>query len=67
MEKYELLPLVNLYKSTSYSAVTLFSDNSLDMIHQDSNHSEEISCAELNLYDSKLKALVCIKNIYMKH
>jgi hypothetical protein len=30
-------------------------NESIDFLHQDSNHSEEISCEEVELYHSKVK------------
>ncbi len=39
----------------SSQAVGLFADNSIDVLHQDSNHSEEITTKEVELYMPKLK------------
>jgi hypothetical protein len=39
----------------SQNAVKLFDDDSIDIIHQDSNHSEEISCDEVNRWKNKVK------------
>lgn len=44
-----------LHKMTSEKAVTLFEDESIDVLHQDSNHSEKISCIEIELYDKKIR------------
>ena len=46
---------VKLLKMTSVAAIESFEDNSIDFLHQDSNHSEEISCAEVLLYYNKVK------------
>lgn len=34
----------------------LIEDDSLTMLHQDSNHSQEITCAEVNLFAPKIKS-----------
>jgi hypothetical protein len=46
---------INLIKSTSKDAVKFFIDESIDFLHQDSNHSEKISCNEVDLYYNKVK------------
>ena len=46
---------VKLLRMKSRDAVKLFEDNSIDFLHQDSNHSEEVSCEEVELYHSKVK------------
>lgn len=47
--------IVELWKCKSKDAVTKFEDQTIDVLHQDSNHSEEISCEEVELYYNKLK------------
>lgn len=39
----------------SDQAIKLFRDESVDVIHQDSNHCEEVSCAEVLAWKSKIK------------
>lgn len=46
--------IVTLLRQKSKDAVTLFEDGSIQVIHQDSNHSEEISCEEVALWTPKL-------------
>jgi hypothetical protein len=46
---------VQLIKSKSEDVVYLFNDESIDVLHQDSNHSEEISCREVELFHNKVK------------
>jgi hypothetical protein len=46
---------VQLLRTTSQNAVSLFADNSIDLLHQDSNHSEEVSCAEVALWHNKVR------------
>jgi hypothetical protein len=50
--KYKLN--VKLLRTTSEKAVTLFEDASLHLLHQDSNHSEEVSCKEVKLWHAKV-------------
>ena len=47
--------IVELWKCKSRDAVSKFEDDSIDILHQDSNHSEEISCDEVELYCKKVK------------
>lgn len=46
---------VTLLRMKSSDAVSQFTDESIDFLHQDSNHSEEISCVEVELYKNKVK------------
>ena len=46
---------VKLLRMKSTEAISLFNDNQIDFLHQDSNHSEEISCNEVELYYNKVK------------
>ena len=46
---------VKLLRMKSKDAVKLFENDSIDFLHQDSNHSEEVSCEEVELYYSKVK------------
>lgn len=47
---------VKLIRMKSCDSIILFEDNSIDFLHQDSNHSEEVSCIEVELYHTKLKS-----------
>jgi len=47
---------VKLLRMKSRDAVKLFENNSIDFLHQDSNHSEEVSCEEVELYHTKVKS-----------
>ena len=53
MRKYKLN--VNLLRMKSITAVKFFEENSIDFLHQDSNHSEKITCLEVDLYHLKIK------------
>ncbi len=46
---------VKLLRMKSSDAIDNFENNSIDFLHQDSNHSEEISCNEVELYHEKVK------------
>lgn len=46
---------VQLWKNTTLSVVDKFENESIDFLHQDSNHSEEVSCAEVEAYYNKVK------------
>jgi cephalosporin hydroxylase len=45
-----------LLRMKSQEAINLFDDNSIDILHQDGNHSEELTCMEVELYMPKLKS-----------
>ncbi len=44
-----------LIRSRSADAVRMFHDSSVDVLHQDSNHSMEVSCEEVMLWTPKVK------------
>lgn len=46
---------VDLWKAKSYEVSAKFENDSIDVLHQDSNHSEEVSCREVELYWNKVK------------
>lgn len=46
---------VDLWKAKSNEVVGKFEDSCIDLLHQDSNHSEEISCEEVELYCNKVR------------
>lgn len=56
IEKYALTKYCGTVKMRTLSVGILIRENSIDLLHQDSNHSEEISCAEVELYHSKVKS-----------
>ena len=47
--------VVELWRCKSRDTVSKFEDHSIDVLHQDSNHSEEISCEEVELYWNKVR------------
>lgn len=46
---------VKLIRNQSINVSHLFQEESIDVLHQDSNHSEKISCLEVELYHPKVK------------
>jgi predicted O-methyltransferase YrrM len=44
-----------LWRDKSANVFYRFEDESIDLLHQDSNHSEEVSCAEVGLYWNKVR------------
>ena len=55
MIEHKVDDVVELWRNTSKNVVSKFEDNSIDLLHQDSNHSEEITCEEVELYWNKVK------------
>ena len=47
--------VVELWKSKSCDVANKFAINSIDILHQDSNHSEKISTTEVELYWDKVR------------
>jgi len=43
------------FRCKSAEAAAFYKPESIDLIHQDSNHSEEVSCAEIELFHPLLK------------
>lgn len=54
MKKHNVDNIVELWKSKSCDVANKFLINSIDIIHQDSNHSEETSTNEVELYWDKV-------------
>lgn len=53
LDDLELTHFAEILRMRSQDAAARF--ESIDLLHQDSNHSEEVSCAELELYSPILK------------
>ena len=45
-----------LIRMNSSEVAACYEDGSIDVLHQDSNHSEEVSCQEVALWHSKIRA-----------
>ncbi len=43
-----------ILRKRSHDAVTLFEDESISVLHQDGNHSEKVSCAEVQSWGPKV-------------
>lgn len=55
LRKYGLERDVQLYRTPSADYVRFVDKDSLSMLHQDGNHSTEVSCQEVELYHDKVK------------
>lgn len=53
--KLGLAPYTKLVRMLSRDVVAFYADSSIDLLHQDSNHSEEISCQEVALWTPKVR------------
>lgn len=52
--RLELMPYARLIRMRSRDVVGFYGDGTIDLLHQDSNHSEEVSCGEVALWAPKL-------------
>lgn len=50
-----LAPYARLVRMLSRDAVRAYVDGTVDVIHQDSNHAEEITCEEVSLWIPKMR------------
>lgn len=55
MSKYDLNHFTQIIKARSEDVANFFEDYSIDILHQDSNHSSEVILKELELFIPKLK------------
>lgn len=55
LQTYKVTDIVKVYRAESKDVVSFFDDESIDVMHQDANHSENTSCAEVILYAPKIK------------
>lgn len=55
MQTHGVSNIVELWRTRSVDCASRFLDESIDVLHQDSNHSEEVTTAEVELYWSKVK------------
>lgn len=53
--KYQVNNIVTYYRKKSNEVINLFENESIDILHQDGNHSETISTEEIELYNTKIK------------
>lgn len=55
VHEYNINDFVEYYRKRSNEVVNLFEDQSIDILHQDGNHTEFISSEEVELYYNKVK------------
>lgn len=53
--KLGLAQYTRLVRMRSQDVVEFYTDETVDLLHQDSNHSEEISCQEVSLWTPKIR------------
>jgi hypothetical protein len=56
LEEYGLGPFASILRLKSEDACVRYGDGSIGVLHQDANHSEEVSSKEVGLYLPKLRA-----------
>lgn len=55
LERLGLTPWAKIIWERSQDAVVRYEDETIDLLHADSNHSPEVSCAEVELWAPKIK------------
>lgn len=55
IERTGLVPWARIIWERSQDVVGRYDDGSIDVLHQDSNHSEEVTCAEVALWSPKMR------------
>ena len=55
IEQAGVAEIATLVRKRSLDAVADFEDGTIDVLHQDSNHSEEVSCAEVDAWVRKIR------------
>jgi hypothetical protein len=55
-----LLPYCNWLRLKSWDAARLFDDGTVDILHDDGNHSEELTCGNYHAWINKMKPLSMI-------
>lgn len=53
--RLELMPYARLVRMRSLDVVDFYADGTLDLLHQDANHSEETSCEEVARWAPKIR------------
>jgi predicted O-methyltransferase YrrM len=54
LEKYGVSRHATILRSKSLDSVSRYADGSIDILHQDSNHSPAVSCAEIDAFIPKV-------------
>lgn len=52
---YNISDIVKIYRKTSRECIDIFTDESIDIFHQDANHTESVSSEEVEMYHIKIK------------
>jgi len=52
----DLVHYAHLIRMASHEVADYYKDGTVDLLHQDSNHSEEISCKEVELWVPKIRS-----------
>lgn len=55
LKRERLDAYAQIIRERSQDVVERYADGSIDVLHQDSNHSEEVSCAEVMLWGPKIR------------
>lgn len=55
IERLGLAPWARIIWERSQDAVLRYDDDSIDVLHQDSNHAEAVTCAEVALWSPKIR------------
>lgn len=55
LERLGLTPWAKIIWERSQDAVARYDDETVDLLHMDSNHSEEVTCAEVTLWTPKIR------------
>lgn len=55
INQHALGPYIQIRRNSSNDCVAQFTSHSIDVIHQDGNHSEEVSCHEVEHWAPKMK------------
>lgn len=55
LRRLELASVAEILRGRSQDLVGRYADGAVDVLHQDSNHSEEVSCAEVELWTPKIR------------
>lgn len=55
IERTGLTPWTRIIWERSQDAVARYDDETVDLLHMDSNHSEEVTCAEVALWSPKIR------------
>ncbi len=55
IKDYDISTISTHIRATSKECVDTFTSDSIDIMHQDGNHSETVSCDEIEIYASKIR------------